>query len=1123
MPAPRWLRQDIEELLKRCQDVDLVARKNEQSGDLFSTALVVPTLAERGYINFAKHFAAQLIERRDHEGGWDDNWTTTVVLEAFVGLSLRGHPVPGSEQVILRAAEVLKGADAQDITDRELRVSRTIVLAGLALQNSQLIDAGLLRARSVIDSGWSPDDEISECLHGFLALTDINLLNKDSNLSALLYKEMHDSGLEDPDRIAQRESIEVLCRAGTVLEKVGKRNIAEKYYELACKSPASTLTTATLKFRIELGARLIGKHADAQSDFEDLEIAESPVSAESIEQSKVEEAENHNKDNILDDLPEIEASPEIPEAIQKAESIVERVEHESISAKSTSSDVPTPDILLPALRPVDKNIEISAVIIDNGVSTDLQDTLTALSRQVTKPGEVIVVLKASEEQPYISNPDLNIRFINPSPFDTNSKRWDLGGKLTSGKWIWFMPAGVKPQPLTLEKFVDQVLGRNEFIFLSNKKDELNELLKKSLIEPVIPPEKLLVNREKFLETGFNTELHGDPFWHFVLENVTFENSIEIHLTSERRVLGFDLNELHRMEMQLRDRYTIYKRLPLEDEKERADRLKALERARMITFNAFKQQGQPLVSIVIPHFNLPDLLIECVQSIVENTLDIPFEIIVIDNGSDNTSKELISKLEQWGVLFLRSDTNEGFAKACNRGARAARGQYVLLLNNDTKVRQGWLRQMVTASQEEDAGIVGARLLYPNGKVQHAGITISADKFPGHIYCGAPGDFQNVMKRRSFQAVTGACMLIRKELYERLGGMDEAFLNSFEDIDFCLKARTLGVNIVYEPSAVVTHHTESTPGRKDNDAANIELFMNRYENSIAPDLHLYAEMDGYRLEQRGDKEVMVPLQKTEKASHQREEADMETLTPTRIRNMKQPKVDEFASDEEKDHRREMLDLLARADLMIRDGNFTTAEQALVETRDSLNGNKGTNATYWTLLGDARFRLDRPEEAIECYHKAVADDPSAYRAWVGIGAYLLIKGQDEKAEEIFTKVADLDPQNSRGHMGLGNVELRRGNHDFAVDHFKKAATLAPEHRPAVVGLVAAAVQSGRLAEAQEFLERYLNIKPADVEARFHFAAILFGEKNMPRAEEELEKVLSAKPDHHGALQLKDHLKAS
>jgi len=372
---------------------------------------------------------------------------------------------------------------------------------------------------------------------------------------------------------------------------------------------------------------------------------------------------------------------------------------------------------------------------------------------------------------------------------------------------------------------------------------------------------------------------------------------------------------------------------------------------------------------------------------------------------------------------------------------------------------------------------------------------------------------VQKRRFYQAVTGACMLVRKELYEKLNGLDESYLNGFEDIDFCLRARQEGVKVIYEPDAVVIHHCEQTPGRKDHDVANIEQFLRNWAGKIEPDFHLYAQLDGFRLEERNGKKVMISINQIATPQVRKEVGSMEEMT------MVQPApnlVNKGLESEQK----ALNEMIKKADILIKEGQFNDAERLLLGGQDHINGNLRNRAMFWTLLGDARFRLDRPEEALQCYQKAVSADASAERAWIGIGAYKLIHGELDQAEDIFSKIVSLSPENSRGFMGLGNVYLKRGNHSKALDYFKEAARLAPDHRPAIVGLVASAVQAGRMSEAQFPLEQYLNIKADDIEARFHLAAILFGSQDTVRAREEAEKVLRVKPDHRGAKELMNHL---
>ncbi len=155
-----------------------------------------------------------------------------------------------------------------------------------------------------------------------------------------------------------------------------------------------------------------------------------------------------------------------------------------------------------------------------------------------------------------------------------------------------------------------------------------------------------------------------------------------------------------------------------------------------------------------------------------------------------------------------DVNGGFATACNAGAaQAGTVDWLVFLNNDTIPIAGWLDALLDGVEREpdgdEVGIVGAKLLFPNGTVQHAGVAIGRDRWPRHLYTGFPGEHEAVNRPKRLAAVTAACMLVRRDLFEQLGGFDAAFHNGYEDIDLCHRATAAGYAIRYEPSAVLYH--------------------------------------------------------------------------------------------------------------------------------------------------------------------------------------------------------------------------------------------------------------------------------------------------------------------------------
>jgi len=259
------------------------------------------------------------------------------------------------------------------------------------------------------------------------------------------------------------------------------------------------------------------------------------------------------------------------------------------------------------------------------------------------------------------------------------------------------------------------------------------------------------------------------------------------------------------------------------------------------------QEQVLSSIIIPVFNNLALTRQCLESIWENT-DVPFEIIVVDNGSNDGTRDYLLPLEAAGGLrVIANDTNLGFARASNQGAQAAQGEYLVFLNNDTIVQPGWLEELAACAwKDEKIGAVGARLLYADDTIQHAGVAFNEDKLVYHIYKHYDRDHPAVNKEREFQAVTAACALIKKDLFFAVGAFDEGYHNGFEDVDLCLKIRDRGYKVVYNPRALVYHLESKTPGRHAREMENSRRFKSRWHDKIIGDDQKYYEEDGITIE-------------------------------------------------------------------------------------------------------------------------------------------------------------------------------------------------------------------------------------------------------------------------------------
>ena len=225
-------------------------------------------------------------------------------------------------------------------------------------------------------------------------------------------------------------------------------------------------------------------------------------------------------------------------------------------------------------------------------------------------------------------------------------------------------------------------------------------------------------------------------------------------------------------------------------------------------------GDPLVSILIPTKNQLELLKRCLTSLIDTTGWSNCEILVLDNGSDAADAvaylEELRALNSPGLRVLDCPGPFNFSAMNNRGAQEARGEYLVLLNNDTAVlHEDWLTEMLGLAQQVDVGAVGAKLLFPDGRVQHAGVILGMNYSPAdHPFINAagadPGYFGRASLTQEYSAVTAACMLVKRALYLELGGLDERrFQVSFNDVDFCQRLRHKGYRNVFTPHARLLH--------------------------------------------------------------------------------------------------------------------------------------------------------------------------------------------------------------------------------------------------------------------------------------------------------------------------------
>jgi GT2 family glycosyltransferase len=246
-----------------------------------------------------------------------------------------------------------------------------------------------------------------------------------------------------------------------------------------------------------------------------------------------------------------------------------------------------------------------------------------------------------------------------------------------------------------------------------------------------------------------------------------------------------------------------------------------------------------ISIVVPVHNCAALTATCLDAILGRA-EQGCDVIVVDDASSDSTPEVLAGYGD-AIEVVRLPDNVGYANACNEGARVANGDLLLFLNNDTEPAPGWVEALATYAYKHPSAVaVGAKLLYPTGAVQHAGVVIGQDGYPHNLYAGFPPDHPAVNHSRRLQAVTGACMLVRHQAFEDAGGFDAGFVNSLEDVDLCLRIGEIGGEVHFCHEAVVTHLESASRGREERFERSVRLYRQRWRDRVRrDDLAIYAE--------------------------------------------------------------------------------------------------------------------------------------------------------------------------------------------------------------------------------------------------------------------------------------------
>ena len=518
------------------------------------------------------------------------------------------------------------------------------------------------------------------------------------------------------------------------------------------------------------------------------------------------------------------------------------------------------------------------------------------------------------------------------------------------------------------------------------------------------------------------------------------------------------------------------------------------------------------SIIIPVWNNADLTKQCLTALADITGGVNYEVVVVDNGSTDGVQDFLQTLGG-DVQVIRNQDNLGFAKACNQGARAAQGEFLVFLNNDTIPLKGWLAALVEeARAHPDVAIVGSKLLYEDGTVQHAGVAFSREWFmPYHIYRGADAHAACVSRRRELHCVTAACMLVRREVFEQVGGFDEGYRNGFEDVDLCLKIQEQKWKIVYQPQSVLYHLESRTPGRKAHEGDNSRLLRARwgaswwladedlihFEDGYAIQTHITDGQLGYRLHLIADPTTRAQralVAEVQRAAQRKDSATVVELLK---------RVEEWPADVWILRWGALLCLgVAHPQLAIPFWRRVLALQEDSQARIAL----AKHAIEMESFSDAEFHLAA----------LLKDEPSHGEGWLLVGIVSMQQNAYVEAEQAFERARISGADQRKASLGMVMAAIGANHFDTAWSILVPLCANEPDDEECMHWLLRCGTALERWDAVGSRLSFFLARNPGNVAMRFAFAGVLLRSGRRTEAQREYERLRVLQPSLDGLNEL-------
>ncbi len=557
------------------------------------------------------------------------------------------------------------------------------------------------------------------------------------------------------------------------------------------------------------------------------------------------------------------------------------------------------------LKNISEKPLITVIIPTHNRKDKLKDAVESVLQQTYENLEIIVVNDAGEDISELINSFNNkrVKLITHKENKGLAAARNTGLKNARGKYIAYLddddiyyPDHLNTLVSFLENrklkvaYADAYRAKQELkdgIYVTIEKDVpfSNDFSKENLLRLNIAPVQCFMHEKACIdETGLFDEslkAHEDwDFWIRLSEKYEFHHLNKITSEFRQRTDKSNMTSL-----QNRDFYNSYRDIVTKHYKlakdnpqllaEQVNNLFIIKQRAIQAGQLPKPDGRIEVSIIIPVYNKVEFTMQCLHMLYKNTpAELNFEVIVVDNASTDGTKQYLEFAKKVfdNLSVITNHENIGFAKANNLGVKNAKGEYVIFLNNDTEPLPGWMQALCeVVENDSEVAAVGSKLLFPDGSLQHAGVIIIEDKqlpdplVARHIYWKAPSDIHEANQLKTYQALTAACLLVKKSEFDSVSGFDEEYWNGYEDVDLCFKLGEAGYKMVYQPASVVIHHeSQSGQERFAKVNYNIERLHKKWLGKIKPDFILEKDGKGIKTNAGIIKDYILPKGKNSNKS-------------------------------------------------------------------------------------------------------------------------------------------------------------------------------------------------------------------------------------------------------------------